>query len=336
MRHVAPIAAPLLAGLIAGSLPGAALAQVRDTAVVAVTIRVTPVASIEFPDGFEFVLTVPDHHHGHGHGNGHGNGHNHGHGSGHDKDHGKDKHDDHGKNGSNDKHGKDSKSSGNSGKKDDDKGKKDDKKSSASSKGKHDDKGKGGGKHDDKGGGRDDDHDHHDHDHDDHHAGIKPVLIPFKVRGNATASISVIPVDFMKVYRGPYLGAATGPQGDRHRNQKGKGHSSHGNGRGHGHGHDGNDKLGYNAIVQFPLGGWHLAHLASWQGFGPGYWSGFASLPGLNGVGTPPLSADLSLRRHGAFGMIYIVSKSSWTIDGKYAAPGNYRGEVQVTLTADD
>jgi hypothetical protein len=63
-------------------------------------------------------------------------------------------------------------------------------------------------------------------------------------------------------------------------------------------------------------------------------WNGFAMLPGQNGVGTPALTANVSLRRRGVPGMIYIVSRHHWTVDGHYATPGEYRGTVEVTLTA--
>jgi hypothetical protein len=62
---------------------------------------------------------------------------------------------------------------------------------------------------------------------------------------------------------------------------------------------------------------------------------GFASLPGLGGAGTPPLTADLSRSSNERLGMIYIVAKDGWTEGGERAAPGKYRGAVQVTVTAD-
>jgi hypothetical protein len=33
--------------------------------------------------------------------------------------------------------------------------------------------------------------------------------------------------------------------------------------------------------------------------------------------------------------MIHIVAKQHWTTDGKDAAPGEYRGALEVTLTTD-
>lgn len=163
---------------------------------------------------------------------------------------------------------------------------------------------------------------------------VDPVLIPFKIRGNAVASVSVRPEEFMRVYNGPYLGAATGPLGGSSHH----GHSysfsswpSHGGGNPPG---GGNRKLGYNVVVKFPLSAWTTLPLLGWLGFGPGQGPGLAILPGTNGAGTPPLSADLRNRRHGAFGMIFILSKPNWTVDGRIADEGRYGGRVQVTVTA--
>ena len=164
---------------------------------------------------------------------------------------------------------------------------------------------------------------------------IKPVLIPFKVVGNAVASISAKPDAFMRVYRGPWLGEAVKQDGDRHKNQQGKGHDDHGNGKGKGHDKGDGGTLGYNVIVQFPIQSWHYANLNGWDGLDGGFRAGFASLPGLNGAGTPPLTANVAGARHGAYGMIHIVARQHWTTDGKDATPGDYRGALEVTLTTD-
>ena len=79
---------------------------------------------------------------------------------------------------------------------------------------------------------------------------------------------------------------------------------------------------------------WRYASLDGWDGFGE-FLDDFASLPGQDGVGTPPLTTDVSQLGH-AFGMIYIVARKDWTTDGQDAAPGDYRGGVEVTLTADE
>lgn len=299
----ATIALPPLAGLLSVlcCLP-AAQAQVGDSATVSVGVRILPFASIEFPDGFDFVLVVPrDDDDDHDHDNDHDHDHDRDHDR--DRDHGRD--DDH-----DDRHDKDNGHKT----KDKDKDKDKDKWSSGASLGNEN---------------------HHDDDDHDRRRGIEPVLIGFKIRGNAQASISVRPDDFMRVYRGPYLGEATRQGGDdRHRNQHGNGHSNHGNGHGNGHGQGGGGALGYNAIVQFPIHDWRHARQPSWQGYATNVPNGFASLPGQNGVGTPPLSADAAGRRHGLFGMIYVVAKQNWTIDGDDAAPGRYAGTLEVTVTA--
>jgi hypothetical protein len=175
-----------------------------------------------------------------------------------------------------------------------------------------------------------------DHDHG-REATVDPVLIPFKIRGNAVASVSVRPEEFMRVYGGPYLGAATGPFGPPYGHAWGHSYSfsswpTHGGGNPPSGG--GNKKLGYNVALKFPIPAWTTLPLLGWLGFGPGPGPGFALLPGTNGAGTPPLSADLRTRRLGAFGMIFILSKPNWTVDGRVADEGRYGGRVQVTVTA--
>ena len=267
-RAMKPVAASTaflaLGGMLAAMswLPAAAHAQARSSASVSVTIRISPFASIEFPDGFDFVITVPEDKKG----------------KGHEKD-----------------------------------------------------KGKG---------------------HHEHGAVIQPVLIPFKVVGNAIATIAVKPDAFLRVHRGPWLGEAVKTGSDRHKNKqgkrhdehgkgKGKGHDDHGHGKGkghddHGHGNDDTGTLGYNVIVHFPKHGSHHASAPSWQGYATSVPHGFASLPGQNGAGTPPLGADASRRRQGLFGMIYVVAGHDWTIDGHDAAPGSYAGTLEVTVAANE
>jgi hypothetical protein len=223
--------------------------------------------------------------------------------------------------------------------------------------------------------------------HKNYPAIILPVLIPFKVRGNAVAAVSAKPDEFIHIHAGPWLGEAVNKDDDTHRDHRGRGrwntignghhdghddahHDSHDDGHhdahndshhndrhddhhdshdnGHhdahkdshhndhhdGHHQDGGDTIGYNIIVQFPLQSWTGASVGGWDGFG--HWrNGFASLPGIGGAGTPPLSADLSQSSNGRLGMIYIVAKDDWTKDGERVAPGKYRGAVQVTVTAD-
>jgi hypothetical protein len=176
---------------------------------------------------------------------------------------------------------------------------------------------------------------------------IEPVVLPFKIRGNAHASVTVIPDDFLKVYRGPWLGKARwvssgGHDHDRdaHKNTKGKGHEEHGNGNGYGHDNDhdnGPTTLGYNAIVRFPVTSSNDLGVPNYSGFGTGIFGHrLSSLPGQNGVGTPTLTADVAGYQHGRAGLIFIVSERDWTTNGQKARPGKYRGMLEVTVTAED
>lgn len=192
----------------------------------------------------------------------------------------------------------------------------------------HDKKGKKKGH--DKGKG----HDSHGNGHGyGHHSGprlIAPVVIPFKVVGNTVATISAKPEEFLRIKSGAYLGKAVRVGG------YGYGHW-HSHGHQHGHHHGGSssygDTLGYQVIVQFPIPSWGHASPGSWEVYLASFLSGFAKLPGLNNKGTPTLSANLSLRPRGTFGVVYIVSKVNWTTDGKEADEGKYGGSVQLTLT---
>jgi hypothetical protein len=353
----AGIALPFIAGMIAGSVVRpAAAGSATDSATVDVAVQVLPVAFIEFPDGFDFIITVPDwdddHHHDGGHDDDHhGGGHDDGHGDGHHGGNGDDHHGGgHDGQGHDDGHGGGNKHEGGKGNNGGDH-RADSRDKGSGDKG-HDDKGydsrdkgrDGGNKHDERVDNRHDERDRRgdggrqgkhevDNSHEDWQP-IAPVLIPFKVRGNALASISVTPDDFMRVHGGFYLGEARREPGDSHRHQNGNGHFNH-NGNGYGHGESTGDTLGYNVIVKFPIASWLYAALDGWDGFGP-WRQGWASLPGTNGDGTPPLTADLSQRRHGALGMIFVLAKRYWTEDGKHARPGRYRGALQVTLTADE
>jgi hypothetical protein len=166
----------LTALLVVGSLAlpawPPAVAQAAESASVSVAIWISPFASIDFPDGFDFVIDVPDKKEGNGHHNKQGKG--------------------------------------------------------------HDDHGNGYG---------------YGHDKDGYWPAIKPVLIPFKVHGNALATVSIAPDDFIKIKGGTYLGEALKVGGNHHRNQRGNGHS-----KSKGKGHSGRDdgRIGYNVIVQFP------------------------------------------------------------------------------------
>ncbi len=153
-------------------------------------------------------------------------------------------------------------------------------------------------------------------------AGLPPVRIPFAVTGNAISSVSVKPSDFLRIVSGRYLGQTVGRQGGM---------------------------LGYDVVVQFPvpeanyqwLPGWsnweNWDDWRDWHGFGDlPPWSTFAVLPGLDGVGTTALTADMADFREHAFGVVYIVARRIWTTDGRPVAPGDYAGRVEVTVTADN
>lgn len=148
---------------------------------------------------------------------------------------------------------------------------------------------------------------------------IAPVRIPFVVKGNALATVSALPGSYVRIRSGRYLGAAV----------------------------NSGEQLGYHVIVQFPLptksyhwvlgwtewsdwGRWH-----NWAGFGglPN-WSHIAQLPGLDGVGTPPITTNVVDRGGTAYGIIYIVAAHHWTVDGHSATPGTYHGSIEVTVAA--
>lgn len=149
---------------------------------------------------------------------------------------------------------------------------------------------------------------------------IPPVRIPFAVKGNASAIVSVRPSAFLSIGGGVYLGKVVGRK-------------------------EGN--LGYQIIVRFPVpagsADWqpHFSAPGSWNVIGS--WGGFrhlpfpgqiAELPGLDGVGTTPLVADLTKWHGSARGVIYIVAGEKWRERGGEAAPGLYHGSIEVTVTA--
>jgi hypothetical protein len=143
-------------------------------------------------------------------------------------------------------------------------------------------------------------------------ATIRPVRIPFTVRGNAQAAVSALPGAFLQIAEGHWLGAALGPDG-------------------------GTGRLGYDVVVQFPVPSPDDAGLPGHGGFGT--WpdrDNLASLPGTDGAGTPPLAADMSAQDFEAYGTIHIVARRFWTHDGSDAAAGNYAGAVEVTVVAHD
>ena len=150
---------------------------------------------------------------------------------------------------------------------------------------------------------------------------IVPERIPFVVEGNVEVTASVIPNAFLRISGGRYLGRAVRSNGA---------------------------SLGYDVVTIFPapslryewIGDWTgwngWSFWNSWSGFGllP-VWSHTADLPGQNGRGTPPLLARLPALGGKAFGVIYIVARRDWTSNGADATPGNYRGNVIITITSD-
>jgi len=168
--------------------------------------------------------------------------------------------------------------------------------------------------------------DSHDGDHSGDHGCVQwtppivPVRIPFVVTGNALAVVSARPDAFLRIWSGRYLGKAVQP--------------AHG-------------ALGYHLILHFPApdafyhwqfgwnGGDNWNGWNNWNGYGhlpP--WSQIAQLPGTDGAGTPPLTANLVSRGGTAYGVIYLVAENDWTAHGDDADPGNYYGSIDVTVTA--
>lgn len=150
---------------------------------------------------------------------------------------------------------------------------------------------------------------------------IRPVRIPFTVRGNASASVTVTPEEFLQTKSGSWLGRAGGPA---------------------------YRSLGYDAIVHFPVSSSSYRWLTDWEywddwdnwsdwrGFGTlPWWSRWTRLPRDTASGTPPLPANLPELGNRAFGVIYAVARRHWTPDGSAAPPGLYHGSVLITVTAD-
>jgi hypothetical protein len=129
---------------------------------------------------------------------------------------------------------------------------------------------------------------------------LDPVRIPFTVRGNASASVSVAPVGYFELASGQCVGRAAGVDGEG---------------------------LGYNIVVQFPvpspdhddLPGTHFGATAESDGF--------ASLPeggcGATAPATPPVAADMTAEESEAFGTIHVVSRRQWRDGPGLAPPGD-------------
>ncbi len=106
----------------------------------------------------------------------------------------------------------------------------------------------------------------------------------FRVTGNAAASLSAEPDDFIQVPTEGYLGKAILGAG----------------------------AVGYKIELRFPSTGV----------VGSGVQIG--ALPGFEAAGTPPLSVNLTLTGGQRDGVIHLEADQSWTADGSLPLPGLY------------
>lgn len=145
-------------------------------------------------------------------------------------------------------------------------------------------------------------------------ATIQPVRIPFTVTTNAVAYVSARAVNFVQVMDEAdtrFLGEALGPNGD-------------------------SDELGYDIVIQFPVPSANYSGLPGRGGFSRDLAGreGVATLPGTGVVETPALFADSADTGQQIHGVLHIVSRQHWTPNGELAAPGDYRGSVEITVGA--
>jgi hypothetical protein len=138
---------------------------------------------------------------------------------------------------------------------------------------------------------------------------IDPLWLPFAVRGNAIATVTARPADFMQAPGNRWLGAAS---------------------------RDGSpDRLGYDVVVHFPVSAQSGGTLQTEAVFGffgvPG---GFATLPLHQPSGTPPISVDMVEFDRQSLGLIHLLSNPELTSNGSRAATGVYTGLIEVTVTA--
>lgn len=139
---------------------------------------------------------------------------------------------------------------------------------------------------------------------------VLPAVIPFRVRGNAMASVSAAPDQFMPTQFGTYLGRA------------------------HGLGSHASPSLGYQVIVRFPVPSWlyDRTSVPLWLSIR----DHTAILPETLNVGTPPLDADLRQGTDGVLGLIGIFARRNWSPTGAPVNPGFYEGTVVLTVTANN
>ena len=122
--------------------------------------------------------------------------------------------------------------------------------------------------------------------------------VGFKVIGNASATVTAEPDDFIKV-DGPedWLGKAT----------------------------LGTEEIGYGIELRFPRFG---------QPSSPAQ---ISALPGFEaGPTTPALTVDLTQTGYEREGVIHMEANENWTEHGGIPFPGVYKGSVTITVSADN
>jgi hypothetical protein len=162
---------------------------------------------------------------------------------------------------------------------------------------------------------------------------VLPAILPFKIRGNAFATVTAIPDDFLRVKNGPWLGEAvrvswgshhdhhwdwngwshwkwddwggnsySGGHGhdddcdDRHRNRTGNGHNNHGNGNGYGH-DDCDDDGGGSGPKALGYNAIVRFPVTSWAQLVPPNWTGYATnYNGTNGLASLPGQNNVGTR----------------------------------------
>jgi hypothetical protein len=122
--------------------------------------------------------------------------------------------------------------------------------------------------------------------------------LKFKVTGNASATLTAEPDDFMEVPgEGPFMGRAVLST----------------------------SSIGYKLELRFPSGGVFGSPIQ------------IGALPGFEeGPTVPPLEVDLTLTGGERLGVIHMESSQAWTEDGSIPLPGIHVGTVVITLTASD
>ncbi|MCG5538891.1 hypothetical protein [Halorhodospira sp. 9622] len=121
--------------------------------------------------------------------------------------------------------------------------------------------------------------------------------VGFRVIGNASATVTAEPDDFVKV-DGPedWLGKAT----------------------------LGSEEIGYAIELRFPRFGQPSSPVQ------------ISTLPGFEpGPTTPGLTVDLTQTGYEREGVIHLEANENWTVHGGIPSPGVYTGHVTITVSAD-